>query len=153
MCTVVDACPAHNHLDATSPPRAHMSAQAHIHQHPPLSCSFFLTLPLSNPLSLTKPWRIFPFSSTIEGPPRRSFAGATPEIDADELHHPPSSPWSFPKLFLHLPQASSKKNELELHQALYLILKPLPVSHPPPVSSSPPRSTPHCPRLQAMKSS
>ena len=85
-------------------------------------------------------------------------AGASPEIDADELHHLDFifflGARSFPSFSLHplpLSQASSKKNKLELHKALYLILKPLPVFHPSPVCSSPPRSTPHCPRLQAMK--
>ena len=40
-------------------------------------------------LSLPKPWRSSTtLSSTIEAPPpRRSLAGASPEIDADELHH------------------------------------------------------------------
>ena len=60
---------------------------------------------------------------------------------------------SFSLHLLSLPQASSKEDELELHQALYPILKSLPVFHSSPVSSSPPRSTPHCPRLQAMKPS
>ena len=40
---------------------------------------------LSNP----KPWKSFTLSSTIEASsPRRSLAGESPEIDADELHHP-----------------------------------------------------------------
>ncbi|RLN13567.1 hypothetical protein C2845_PM09G08560 [Panicum miliaceum] len=35
-------------------------------------------------------------------------------------------------LFPPLPQASKKKDDLELHQAFYTILQPLPVFHPSP---------------------
>jgi len=77
-------------------------------------------------------------------------AGATSENDADELHHLDFifflGTRSFPKLHLHLlpplPQVSSKKDDLELHQALYTILKPLPMFHSSPVSLSHPRFTP-----------
>jgi hypothetical protein len=72
-------------------------------------------------------------------------AGASPEINADELHllniifflGVGASP-SFSLHILPLPQASSKKDELELHQASSIILQPLPVFHSSPMSSSPP---------------
>ena len=99
---------------------------------------------LSNP----KSWRSFTLSSTIEAsPPRRSLAGASPEIDTDELHHPDllfflgeelpqqaSSSTSFSS------SSPSKEDDPELLQAFPDDLKPLPVTHSTPVSVSPPRS-------------
>jgi len=83
-----------------------------------------------------------------------------PEIDVNVLHHLDfilfHGARSFPKLLLHLlllPQASSKENDLELHQAFYTIFKPLPVFHPSLVSLSHPRSTPIALGLEAMKPS
>jgi len=120
----------------------HISPSSPSPEHPP---ALSLSLPFTPQLSLySKPWRSFTLSFTIEAPPPRR---RTPEIDADELHHLIFflGARSFPKLHLHLlpllPQASSKKDDLELHQALYTILKPLPVFHSSPVSLSHPRST------------
>jgi len=48
-------------------------------------------------------------------------------------------------------QASSKEDDPELLQAFPDDLKPLPVSYSTPVSVSPPRSIPHCPRIEAKK--
>ena len=93
------------------------------------------------PLSLSNPWswRISPFSPTIEHPPlHRSFAvGRRSTTPASCSTSASSSSRSFPKLFLHLPHAPSKEDELELHQSLTTISKTLPVLHSSPVSSSP----------------
>ena len=74
-------------------------------------------------------------------------AGASPEDDPDELHHPDLLfllGEELPQralLQLHLlPQASSKEDDPELPQALPVALKPLPVPYSTPVSVSPLRS-------------
>ncbi|RLN24676.1 hypothetical protein C2845_PM07G13960 [Panicum miliaceum] len=83
----------------------------------------------------------FTFSPTFEAPPpRRSFVGGSPEIDANELHHldfiiGEELSQVLPQLH-PLPQDSSKKDELELHQAFSTILQPLPVFHSSPVIRS-----------------
>ena len=78
-----------------------------------------------------------------------------PEIDADELHHLPFifflGAWSFPKLFLHLLQAPSKEDKLELHQTIPTIFKTLLVLHSSPVSPSPSPIHLHCPRLKPLE--
>ena len=113
-----------------------------------LSFSLPFTPQLSVTLSLSTPSH----GGASPSPPPLNplhLAGASSE-EADELHRLDFifflGARSFPKLHLHLlpplPQASSKKDDLELHQALYTILKPLPVFHSSPVSLSHPRSTP-----------
>ena len=137
-------------LAPRAPTRAHASARALLHQST-LLLSLSLLIHSNSTLSLPKPWRSSTtLSSTIEAPPpRRSIAGGRRRSTPTSYTTSTSSSFlelgaspSFSLQSLPLPQASSKENELELHQALYLILKPLPVFQPSPVSSSPPRSIP-----------
>ena len=149
-------------LGATYPSRAHSSARApHLPSTPLLSLSLSLppTLP-KHPLSLAKPWRSSPSSTlTIEAPPRRSTTGGRRRTTPMSCTTPISSSSlgrSFPQrvlLLLHLLlQAPSKEDDPELLQASPDDLKPLPVSYSTPVSVSPPRSIPHCPRIEAKDS-
>ena len=106
-------------------------------------------------LSLAKPWRSSPSSSlAIEALPRRSVAGERQEMTPTSYTAPISSSSlgrSFPQqvlLLLHLLlQAPSKEDYSDLPQAFPVALKPLPVSYSTPVSVSPLRSIPHCPRI------
>ena len=78
-----------------------------------------------------------------------------PEIDAGELLHLGFifflGARSFPKLFLHLPQAPRKEDELELHQALTTIFKTFLVLHSSSVSPSPSPIYPYYPRLEPLE--
>ena len=127
------------------------------HSGPRVSPSLTYTRAASTTLSLSTSSHggASPSPPPLKHPPHRW----TPENDTDELHHLYFlfllGARSFPKLHLHLllplPQASSKKDDLELHQALHTILKSLPVFHSLPVSSSPPRSITIALDLEAMK--
>ena len=81
-----------------------------------------------------------------------------PRNDAGKLHRPDLLFFlgeELPQqvlLLLHLlPQAPRKEDDPKLPQAFPVALKPLPVSYSMPVSVSPPRSIPHCPRIEAKK--
>ena len=142
---------------ATSHPRPHSSARpSNTWESSPSLLSHSLSLPLPQALlSLAKPWRNFPSSSlAIEALPRRSITGERQETTPTSYTAPISSSSlgrSFPQrvlLLLHLLlQAPSKEDDPELLQAFPVALKPLPVSYSTPVSVSPPRSIPHCPRI------
>ena len=152
----------------TSTPRTPLGPtrqpEPHLHQDtlPTLSLSLPFTpqLSLSHPLPLySKSWRSFTLSSTIEAPTSPELRRRTLENDTADLHHLYFlfllGARSFPMLHLHLllslPQASSKKDDLELHQVLNTILKPLPVFHSSPVSLSHPRYTPIALDLKVME--
>ena len=137
----------HRNLAPRAPTRAHASARALLHQS-----TLLLSLSLTPIHSTTLSLSTLSHGGASPSPPPLNplhLAGASSE-EADELHRLDFifflGARSFPKLHLHLlpplPQASSKKDDLELHQALYTILKPLPVFHSSPVSLSHPRSTP-----------
>ena len=147
---------------AMSHPRPHSSARpSNTWESSPslLSHSLSLLLPQAL-LSLAKPWRSSPSSTlTIEAPPRRSTTGGRRRTTPTSCTTPISSSSlgrSFPQrvlLLLHLLlQAPSKEDDPELLQASPDDLKPLPVSYSTPVSVSPPRSIPHCPRIEAKDS-
>jgi hypothetical protein len=137
------------------------TCQPELHLHQSTSCSLFLPIHSNSSLSLCnpKPWRSFIFSPTIEAPPphgsftegcrRLTLTSCTTSTSCSSLELGAS-----PSFSLHLsplPQASSKKDELELHQASSTILQPLPVFHSSPVSSSPARSISIVLDLEAMK--
>ena len=135
-------------LSATCPhsgPRVNPSSPSPEHS-PALSLTPIHSTTLSLTLSTLSHGGASPSPSPLKP---LHLAGAMPENDADELHHLDFifflGTRSFPKLHLHLlpplPQVSSKKDDLELHQALYTILKPLSVFHSSLVSLSHPRST------------
>ena len=126
-------------------------------QHPSpgnLLTTLFLSLPhsLQPSLSTLGHGRAPPPLPPLKPP---YLAGASPET---RRRSTPAScttplhllPWSL-ELLLHLlrlPQASSKKDELELHQALTTIFKTLLVLHSLPLSPSPSPIHLHCPRLE-----
>jgi len=141
-------------------PRAHSSARAlHLPSTPLLSLSPSHS-PQTPSLSLAKPWRSSPPSTlTIEAPPHWNTTGGhrrTTPTSCTTLISSSSLGRSFPQrvlLLLHLLlQAPSKEDDPELLQASPDDLKPLPVSYSTPVSVSPPRSIPHCPRIEAKDS-
>ena len=140
-------------FDATYPTWTHTSARASpTPGHPPNSLS--LTPIHSTTLSLTLSLSTPSHGGASPSPPPLKplhLTGASPE-DAGDRRRRAAPPrlhllsWSYELLQASppssLPQASSKKDDLKLHQALYTILKPLPVFHSSPVSLSHPRSTP-----------
>ena len=111
--------------------------------HQPLPCFHLPQRPLPSLLPLfphrtllSSPLLFLNQTMEEEPPPSSNLPSPSPElrrrtmeIDTGELLHLGFifflGARSFPKLFLHLPQAPSKEDKLELHQALTTIFKTL----------------------------
>ena len=145
-------------LVATSHPRPHPSARPSITWEPSPSSLSLIHSPhlLSQaPSHGGAP----PSSPTFEAPPpRRSTTGGRRRTTLTSCTTPififflgEELPQRVPLPLHLLLQASSKEDDPELLQAFPDDLKPLPVSYSTPMSVSPPRSIPHCPRIEGKK--